>query len=130
MSGPNDRELQGLVNQALGVPSCTLQIQRAGADLVFRIRYPLRLNDPKRGPMLTTEYRMTKGILATRQEVTHELPAIVELSLVMAFTEVIRRDMDWPGGWPVPTPQQIERVLTAPTKQDTGSRMTNEGRLN
>jgi len=117
VSGPNDLELQGRVNEALGIPSCTLQVQRRGIDLVFRIRYPIRLNDPKKGPMLTTEYRMTNGMIRTRQDIVHELPELVELSLVMAFTEVVgKRNMDWPVGWPVPTPMQIERLLTAPSK--------------
>lgn len=114
--GHNDRELQGYVNEKLGVPGCTLQIQPDGVDLVFRVRYPLRLNDPKRGPMLTTEYRLTNGLIRTKQDIIHELPELVELSLVMAFAEVVRRkDMDWPMGWPVPSPQQIERVLLAPS---------------
>jgi hypothetical protein len=116
MSGTNDRALQGLVFDQLGLPGVTLQVQRRETDLVFRIRYPIRLNNPKRGPMLTTEYRMTHGVLKTPMDIMHELPSIVELSHVMAFTEVIRREMDWPAGWPVPTPLQIERVLTAPAK--------------
>jgi hypothetical protein len=114
MSGRNDLALQGMVNQALGVPSCTIQIQHEGLDLVFRIRYPVRLNNPKKGPLLTTEYRFTNGMIRTNQDLAHELPELVELSLVMAFAEVTRRNMDWPLGWPVPTPQAIERVLTAP----------------
>lgn len=129
-NGRNDRELQGLVDRALGVPSCTLQIQRVETDLVFRIRYPLRLNDPKKGPLLTTEYRLTNGLIRTAQDIAHEIPELVEISLVMAFSEVIRRDMDWPMGWPVPTQQQIERVLTAPTRQDTGGRLTLHGQVN
>ena len=116
MSDRNDRALQGLVSDQLGLPGVTLQVQRRGVDLVFRIRYPIRLNDPKRGPMLTTEYRFAEGVLKASQDVLHELPSIVELSHVMAFTEVVRREMDWPAGWPVPSPQQIERVLTAPAK--------------
>lgn len=118
------------MDRALGIPSCSLQIQRAGTDLIFRIRYPLRVNDPKKGPLLTTEYRLTNGIVRTRQDIVHELPELVEISLVMAFTEIIRRKMDWPLGWPVPTPMQIERVLTAPTRQPDGSMMTLHGQVN
>jgi hypothetical protein len=99
-------------------------------DLIFRIRYPIRLNDPKRGPHLTTEYRLTNGLIRTAQDIRHEIPELVEISLVMAFAEIIRRKMDWPMGWPVPTPQQIERVLTAPTRQDTGSRLQLSGQVN
>lgn len=116
MSDRNDLALQGYVSEKLGLSGVTLQVQRRGVDLVFRVRYPIRLNNPKKGPMLTTEYRLTEGVLKPSQDIMHELPAIVELSHVMAFTEVIRRNMDWPAGWPAPTPQQIERVLTAPAK--------------
>lgn len=115
----NIRELQASVNEKLAVPGCILQIQRDGVDLVFRVRYPIRLNNPKKGPMLTTEYRMTKGLIRTAQDIAHELPELVELSLVMAFAEVVRRpNMDWPMGWPVPSTQQIERVLLAPTTME------------
>ena len=130
MSNPNIRELQGRVDQMLGVPSCVLQIQPDGTDLIFRVRYPLRLNDPARGPQLTTEYRLTDGIIRRKQDIVHELPELVEISLVMAFTEVIRRKMDWPLGWPVPTPLAIERVLTAPIRQDVGSSVTLHGEVN
>jgi hypothetical protein len=116
MSAVNDRTLQGLVSDQLGLPGVTLQIQRRGADLVFRIRYPIRLNNPKKGPMLTTEYRLTEGVFKPGADIMHEIPAIAELSHVMAFTEVIRREMDWPAGWPVPSPQTIERILRAPAK--------------
>lgn len=116
MSDRNDLALQGYVSDKLGVSGVTLQVQRRGVDLVFRVRYPIRLNNPKKGPMLTTEYRLIEGVLKPSQDIMHELPQIVELSHVMAFTEVIRREMDWPAGWPVPSPQQIERVLTAPAK--------------
>lgn len=128
--GRNIRALQGRVDRALGIPSCELQIQRDGSDLVFRVRYPIRLNDPKRGPLLTTEYRLTDGLIRTSQDITHEIPELVEISLVMAFSEVIRRKLDWPAGWPVPTPMQIERVLTAPTRQPDGTMMTLAGKVN
>jgi hypothetical protein len=98
--------------------------------LVFRIRYPLRLHDPKRGPLLTTEYRLTNGVIRTAQDIVHEIPELVEISLVMAFTEIIRRKMDWPMGWPVPSPSQIERVLTMPVRQDVGGRVTVHGEVN
>lgn len=115
----NIRELQASVNEKLAVPGCVLQIQRDGVDLVFRVRYPIRLNNPTKGPMLTTEYRMTKGLVRTAQDIAHELPELVELSLVMAFAEVVRRpNMDWPMGWPVPSPQQIERVLLTPAVKE------------
>jgi hypothetical protein len=128
--GHNIRELQGRVDQMLGVPSCVLQIQSAGSDLIFRVRYPLRLNDPKKGPMLTTEYRLTNGVIRTKQDIVHELPELVEISLVMAFTEVIRRKYDWPLGWPVPSPQAIERVLTAPIRQNISGNVTLQGEVN
>jgi hypothetical protein len=115
VSDRNELELQSSVNEKLGVPGCILQIQPDGMDLVFRVRYPLRLNDPKRGPMLTTEYRITNGLIRTKQDIVHEIPELVELSLVMAFSEVIRRGMDWPLGWPVPSPDTIERVLLTPS---------------
>jgi hypothetical protein len=115
----NIRELQASVNEKLAVPGCVLQIQRDGVDLVFRVRYPLRLNNPKKGPSLTTEYRLTKGLIRTAQDIAHEIPELVELSLVMAFCEVVRRpNMDWPMGWPVPTPLQIEKVLLAPVASE------------
>ncbi len=130
MSNPNIRELQGLVDQSLGVPNCVLQIQPDGADLIFRVRYPLRLNDPKRGPSLTTEYRLTDGLIRTKQDIVHELPELVEISLVMAFTEIIRRKMDWPLGWPVPSSMAIERVLTAPIRQEIAGGVTLHGEVN
>jgi hypothetical protein len=117
MSNGNILELQGSVSDQLQVPGCTLQIQRSGVDLVFRIRYPIRMNNPKKGPMLTTEYRLTNGLIRTRQDIVHELPELIELSLVMAFSEVVRKGMDWPRGWPVPTPQQIDKVLVAPAME-------------
>ena len=80
--------------------------------------------------MLTTEYRLTNGVIRTKQDIVHELPELVEISLVMAFTEVIRRKLDWPMGWPVPSPQAIDRVLTAPIVQDTGKSVTLHGELN
>lgn len=119
MSGANIRELQASVNEKLAVPGCILQIQPDGLDLVFRVRYPIRLNNPKKGPSLTTEYRLTNGLIRTAQDIAHELPELIELSLVMAFAEVVRRpNMDWPMGWPVPSPEQIERVLLTPVKQE------------
>ena len=106
--GTNDRELQGRIAGKLPSERCVVQVQPDGPDLVLRVRYPIRLHNEKKGPMLTTEDRFVHGLRATGQEIGAWVDRASQESVLLAFVECQNRNIVWPADWPSPTVGALE----------------------